>query len=87
MSWRACSRCLLFDRAALILLPPEITSDINRTRLEYCSHRPTARPAGISWDETNLQTNEAEKVPRMKIDEPKTPFLVYNDGALLCLST
>lgn len=29
---------------------------------------------GISWDEENLQKNEDEKVPRMKIDEPKTPF-------------
>lgn len=26
------------------------------------------------WDEQNLQQNEDEKVPRMKIDEPKTPF-------------
>lgn len=29
---------------------------------------------GIQWDEPNLQQNEDEKVPRMKIDEPKTPF-------------
>jgi hypothetical protein len=26
------------------------------------------------WDEQNLEQNESEKVPRMKIDEPKTPF-------------
>lgn len=29
---------------------------------------------GIQWDEPNLQQNEDEKVPRMKIDEPKTPY-------------
>lgn len=29
---------------------------------------------GISWDETNLQLNEEQKVPRMIIDEPPTPY-------------
>lgn len=29
----------------------------------------------LQWDEDNLIVNEAEKVPRMKIDEPKTPFV------------
>merc|ERR1712130_401122 len=28
----------------------------------------------LKWDEQNLQKNEDEKVPRMKIDEPPTPY-------------
>eukprot|EP00762_Andalucia_godoyi_P000999 ANDGO_01962.mRNA.1 hypothetical protein H257_04957 len=32
----------------------------------------------IRWDEHNLDVNESEKVPRMKIDEPKTPYVVYD---------
>ena len=28
----------------------------------------------LQWDEANLQLNEEEKVPRMKIDEPPTPY-------------
>jgi hypothetical protein len=35
---------------------------------------------GIVWDESNLLQNEQEKVPRMKVDEPKTPFH-YMDGS------
>jgi hypothetical protein len=34
----------------------------------------------LFWDEVNLMRNEEEKVPRMKIDEPKTPFH-YIDGS------
>eukprot|EP01084_Bolivina_argentea_P042967 79188_1 len=29
---------------------------------------------GLKWDENNLEKNENEKVPRMKIDEPPTPY-------------
>ena len=32
------------------------------------------RSRSLRWDETNLAVNESEKVPRMKVDEPKTPF-------------
>lgn len=28
----------------------------------------------MKWDEGNLLKNEIEKVPRMKIDEPPTPY-------------
>ena len=44
------------------------------------------RPVGIQWDEQNLAQNEDEKVPRMKIDEPKTPFHVLDPGLdlLIC---
>lgn len=28
----------------------------------------------LRWDEDNLALNEEEKVPRMKIDEPDTPY-------------
>jgi len=29
----------------------------------------------IDWDEANLRQNEEEKVPRMKVTEPKTPYV------------
>jgi len=29
---------------------------------------------GIVWDEENLHLNEIQKTPKMKIDEPKTPY-------------
>ncbi|KAJ3128563.1 hypothetical protein HK098_003989 [Nowakowskiella sp. JEL0407] len=32
----------------------------------------------ITWDEENLELNEAQKSPKMKITEPKTPFIHYN---------
>eukprot|EP01102_Stenamoeba_stenopodia_P023279 TRINITY_DN9975_c0_g1_i1.p1 TRINITY_DN9975_c0_g1~~TRINITY_DN9975_c0_g1_i1.p1 ORF type:complete len:165 (-),score=59.39 TRINITY_DN9975_c0_g1_i1:219-713(-) len=32
------------------------------------------KPRGIVWDEENLEKNEKEKKPRMKIDEPPTPY-------------
>lgn len=46
-----------------------------------CLKHKSAEPRrGVRWDEPNLQQNEDEKVPRMKIDEPKTPFH-YIDAA------
>jgi len=36
--------------------------------------RKSQRRASIQWDEANLEQNEEEKVPRMKINEPKTPY-------------
>lgn len=36
--------------------------------------QPPSDVSGIHWDEDNLQLNESEKVPRMKINEPKTPY-------------
>ena len=32
------------------------------------------RQKQFHWDENNLQKNEEEKVPHMKIDEPDTPY-------------
>lgn len=32
------------------------------------------------WDEANLERNEEEKVPRMTIDEPPTPYHRYTDS-------
>ena len=36
--------------------------------------RATSRKRSLRWDESNLAVNESEKVPRMKVDEPKTPY-------------
>lgn len=33
----------------------------------------------LKWDEANLQKNEEEKVPRMKIPDPDTPYHYYNE--------
>ena len=30
---------------------------------------------GVVWNEDNLKKNEDEKTPKMKIDEPKTPYV------------
>ena len=38
---------------------------------------------GIQWNEKNLQQNEEEKVPRMKIDEPKTPYNKEYQGTFI----
>ncbi|KAI8914208.1 hypothetical protein EDD86DRAFT_186547, partial [Gorgonomyces haynaldii] len=34
----------------------------------------------IQWDEENITRTEAEKDSTMKITEPKTPFIHYNDA-------
>ena len=34
---------------------------------------------GIQWDEENLMLTEAQKDSTMKVTEPKTPFLHYNE--------
>eukprot|EP01084_Bolivina_argentea_P306293 529274_1 len=34
----------------------------------------TKEAKDLKWDEQNLEQNEREKVPRMKIDEPPTPY-------------
>ena len=33
-----------------------------------------ARKKSLTWDEENLDYNEENKTPKMKIDEPPTPF-------------
>jgi len=35
----------------------------------------------VVWDEDNLALNESEKVPRMTIDEPKTPYHRPGEGS------
>lgn len=45
-----------------------------RPILKNDSRRPSLKVSSIRWDEDNLEVNENEKVPRMKIDEPKTPY-------------
>jgi len=53
--------------------PSKQTQGKSKTR--SCLKQQTEEPRrGVRWDEPNLQQNEDEKVPRMKIDEPKTPF-------------
>lgn len=34
----------------------------------------------IKWDEDNLMITEQQKSSTMKIDEPKTPFIHYNQS-------
>lgn len=43
-----------------------------KSALKKTSTRP--KRATIMWDEENLDANESERVPRRKIDEPKTPY-------------
>ena len=40
--------------------------------------RATGRKRSLRWDESNLAVNESEKVPRMKVDEPKTPYHAHS---------
>ncbi|KAJ2898133.1 hypothetical protein GGI21_004885, partial [Coemansia aciculifera] len=32
----------------------------------------------LRWDEDNLRVTEAQKDAKMKVDEPKTPYIRYN---------
>lgn len=34
----------------------------------------SCRRRSLTWDEQNLSLNEAQKTPKMKISEPKTPY-------------
>ena len=45
-----------------------------RPRPRSILKRATGRKRSLRWDESNLAVNESEKVPRMKVDEPKTPY-------------
>ncbi|KAH8929112.1 hypothetical protein BT69DRAFT_1256610 [Atractiella rhizophila] len=36
------------------------------------------RPTTLQWDEQNIEENEAQRTERMKITEPKTPYVRYN---------
>jgi len=38
------------------------------------------------WDDENLAKNESEKVPRMKIDEPPTPFEDIDEEEILAMN-
>ncbi|KAJ2730521.1 hypothetical protein IW152_005187 [Coemansia sp. BCRC 34962] len=43
--------------------------------------RPTDTPekgAHLRWDEDNLRVTEAQKDAKMKVDEPRTPYIRYN---------
>ena len=43
--------------------------------------RSSGRKRSLRWDESNLAVNESEKVPRMKVDEPKTPYHAAHSSA------
>merc|ERR1712013_114384 len=49
-----------------IAASPEPEQKENGAKAQAKSH--------MKWDEENLEKNEREKVPRMKIDEPPTPY-------------
>jgi protein phosphatase inhibitor 2 len=62
-------------------------------RRSSSSHHPSRRQSGhelddnpeasprLKWDEANLYLTEQERTPKMKIDEPKTPFAKGYDPA------
>lgn len=54
------------------------TDDHNSTQITPVTTTVTKqsrkRVLPLHWDEENLARNECEKVPRMKVDEPKTPY-------------
>ncbi|GAB5371045.1 hypothetical protein AAMO2058_001545400 [Amorphochlora amoebiformis] len=56
-------------------LPPKDKADLS-TKVKGILKKAPAGPMrkDFKWDEKNLDRNEEEKVPRMKIDEPPTPY-------------
>lgn len=57
--------------------PPDNALSIHTAGLPEQSH-----PNGLSWDESNIALHDFEKESsqRIKIDEPKTPFVHGTEG-------
>ena len=39
----------------------------------------SGRKPAILWDEHNIQLTESQKDSTMKVNEPKTPYVYYNE--------
>ncbi|KAJ1648465.1 hypothetical protein J3B02_003090 [Coemansia erecta] len=46
--------------------------------LKRYKYSPEEATTHLRWDEDNIRTTEAQKDSKMKVDEPKTPFMRYN---------
>ncbi len=49
---------------------PNLSASAPRSILK----NPSSKKRCLRWDELNLSKNESEKIPRMKVLEPKTPY-------------
>ncbi|RKP12281.1 hypothetical protein BJ684DRAFT_21168 [Piptocephalis cylindrospora] len=61
---------------------PQVTSNTQPSMspvTDQTSTDPSHHPSHVVWDEESLQDTESLRGTRMKIDEPKTPFVTYED--------
>ncbi|KAJ2854867.1 hypothetical protein GGI22_004341 [Coemansia erecta] len=59
-------------------LPQSVHSDFQPKGILKKSSDFSDKAAHLRWDEDNLRITEAQKDAKMKVDEPKTPYIRYN---------